>query len=246
MANLKSIYIVVGDRQTNQYSYVWRIWWHGTSFYIKCRNDAFPEFKVSLYGADSFHPEPGFIVGRDQSSSPSPLSRMIDKSNFLGSRFSGRKVADDVLHIVTFRFGADLFAKATTELPFTGPQNIRPSAAARLAVMPLEGEVTDIHLDLSKGKPYVQHEEKARRENAIFGPLRNNQDEYLTGLVNKCSLSKNPSPSELLVPTPLNETDQVHGFGATIDPKGGFLWIAEQWMSREALISGSSAHPIPQ
>jgi hypothetical protein len=29
------MYIVVGDSKAQRYSYVWRVWWHGTSFYIK-------------------------------------------------------------------------------------------------------------------------------------------------------------------------------------------------------------------
>jgi hypothetical protein len=35
LTGLKTMYIVVGDSKARRYSYVWRIWWHGTSFYIK-------------------------------------------------------------------------------------------------------------------------------------------------------------------------------------------------------------------
>lgn len=235
MTDLQAIYIVVGDRGTHQYSYTWKIWWHGSSFYIKARDEAFADFKVSLHGADAFHPEPGFIVGRDQSAPKSLERRSVENGRFLGSRFSGRKVADGVLHVATFRFGAELFAGGVAGRPLPGDLKIRPSVAAHIAVKPDEGEVTDVHLYFSKGRPCVQHEEKARAAKAIFGPLRNKQDEYLTGLVNKCSLAKNPPPPGLMAPPPIDEADRIRGFGGTIDPSGDFLWIAEQWLSQREL-----------
>lgn len=143
-----------------------------------------------------------------------------------------------VLHVATFRFGAELFAEDTYGPSLPGNIKIRPSVAANIAVRPSTGEVTDVHLYLSKGKPYVQHEVKAREANAILGPLRNQQDEYLTGLINKCSLANNPSPPGLMAPLPLDDTDRVRGFGGTIDPIGGFLWIVEQWISRKQLEAG--------
>jgi hypothetical protein len=54
VTGLKTMYIVVGDSKAARHSYVWRIWWQGTSFYIKARDAALAEFKVSLHGADAF------------------------------------------------------------------------------------------------------------------------------------------------------------------------------------------------
>ncbi|MDJ0317394.1 hypothetical protein [Arthrobacter antibioticus] len=235
MTALQAMYIVVGDKETHRYSYSWKIWWHGSSFYIKSRDKSFADFKVSLHGADAFHPDPGFIVGRDQSATKPSLSRTLENGRFLGSRFPGRKVADGVLHVATLRFGAELFAEGSARLTLPSNVKVRPSITAHIAVAPSEGEVTDVHLYLSKGRAYVQHGEKARAANAIFGPLRNTQDEYLTGLVNKCSLARNPSPPGLIAPLPYDEADRVRGFSSTIDPTGGFLWIAEQWLSQKEL-----------
>ncbi|WP_394525594.1 hypothetical protein [Paenarthrobacter nicotinovorans] len=235
MTGLKTMYIVVGDRVTSRYSYVWRIWWHGTSFYIKARDGAFAEFKVSLHGADAFHPEPGFIVGRDQSAAGSATARTVEEGRFLGTRFSGRRVDAEALHVATFRFGAELFTEDVP--PSVLPEDVRlhSSIRANIAAAPGVGEVTDVHLFLAKGRPFVLHEAKAKDADAILGPLRNKQDEYLTGLVNKCTLSRNPSPEGLMGPPPSDAGDRVRGFGGTIDPVGGFLWIAEQWLSRKHL-----------
>ncbi|WP_146072530.1 hypothetical protein [Arthrobacter sp. 4R501] len=235
MTDLKTMYIVVGDNKNQRYSYVWRIWWHGSSFYIKARDEALAHFKVSFHGADAFHPKPGYIVGRDQSALGAAKSRTVESGRFLGSRFPGREVSDGALHVATFRFGAELFADGVNATPLPDDVKLHPSIAARIAVTPAAGEVTDVHLYWAKGRPYVQHEEKARKADAILGPLRNDQNEYLTGLVNKCSLAKNLSPDGLMGPPPSDEKDRVRGFGGIIDPDGGFLWIAEQWLSRKHL-----------
>jgi hypothetical protein len=57
------------------------------------RDAALAEFKVRLHGADPFHPEPGFIVGRDQSASSSHNTRTVENGRFLGSRLQGGKSA---------------------------------------------------------------------------------------------------------------------------------------------------------
>lgn len=227
---LETMYIVVIDEERGISSYTWRVWWHGTSFYIKARNAALADFKVSLHGPDSFHRKRGFIVGRDRSAKTT--SDIIDRGRFLGSRFSGRDMGNGTLHVATFRFGSELFEEGMPGVP-VAPVKIRTSTSARYAPAPSAGMVTDVHLYLSKDRPYVPHQKKAEEANAIFGPLVNTQGEYLTGLGNGCSLARNPTPSDLIGPAPEDDSDRVRGVGVSIDPSG-FLWIREQWLSRKA------------
>jgi hypothetical protein len=234
VSGIKKIYILVGSRERAVYSYTWRIWWSGSSFYLKARDAAFADFKVSLHGPDAFHREAGFIVGKDQTATSSSETRTIESGRFLGTRFPGRKLGEGVTHVVTLRFGSELFVEGVPSAPVTHVSD-NPSTAAGITAAPGPGRVTDVHLYLSKDAPYFHAEEQARAANALLGPLENNQREFLTGVIQQREVNRNPPPSDLMGPPPIDEEDRVRGFGGVIDPTG-FLWIAEQWLSRKTLL----------
>jgi hypothetical protein len=234
MGGIKKIYVLVGSRERAIYSYMWRIWWSGSSFYLKARDAAFTDFKVSLHGPDAFHQDSGFIVGRDQSASPSLDSRTIEAGQFLGTRFPGQKMDNGAVKVATLRFGSELFREGMPSAPLPNVTE-HPRTTAAITAAPDDGKVTDVHLFLSKGRPYFHAEKEARAANALLGPLENNQREFLTGVIQQRDLARNPPPPRLMGPPPEDAADRVRGFGGVIDPEG-FLWIAEQWLSRKMLL----------
>lgn len=234
MSGIKKIYVLVGSRERAIYSYTWRIWWSGSSFYLKARDAAFADFKVSLHGPDAFHREPGFIVGRDQTAPSALDSRTIETGRFLGTRFRGQKVRDGVVKVATLRFGSELFRDGMPSAPLP-KVTAHPQTAARITTAPEDGKVTDVHLFLAQGAPYFHAEKEARAANALLGPLENNQNEFLTGVIQQRDLVRNPPPAQLMGPPPEDSADRVRGFGGAIDQEG-FLWIAEQWLSRKMLL----------
>jgi hypothetical protein len=232
MVNLKTLYFVIGDGAKGVFSYTWRVWWHGTSFYVKARNEYLGEFKVSMHGPDAFHPQPGFIVGRDQSAPPSRDTIMVERGRFLGSRFSGRPLEGGGLHVMTFRFGAELFEEG---MPSVQVANVKRRAeiAARIGRVPGPGEVTDVHLFVTREGQRIPFQEQAEAADAILGPLKNKHGDILTGLVSKVSLERNPAPHMSMAP-PTSPEDRLRGFGGMIDDDDR-LWIIEQVVSKQAL-----------
>lgn len=232
MTSLKTLYFVVGDGKTGRFSYTWRLWWHGTSFYVKARNDSLGQFKVSMHGPDAFHPRPSFIVGRDQSAPPSKDTLLVDRGRFLGTRFNGRPLDGGGLHVMTFRFGAELFEEG---VPGVQVANVKQRAeiAARIGRVPGPDEVTDVHLFVTREGQRIPFQEKAEAADAILGPLKNKHGDILTGLVNKVSLARNPSPHMDMAP-PESPEDRLRGFGGMVDDDGR-LWIIEQVVSKQAL-----------
>lgn len=232
MVDLKTFYFVIGDGAKGVFSYTWRVWWHGTSFYVKARNAYFEEFKVSMHGPDAFHPRPGFIVGTDQSAPPSERVLIVERGQFFGSRFSGRPLEGGGLHVMTFRFGAELFEEGLPSAELTKVKQ-RAEIAARIGRVPGPGEVTDVHLFVTREGQRIPFQEQAEAAGAILGPLKNKHGDVLTGLVSKVSVERNPSPP-MSMEAPMNRNDQVRAFGGVIDHDGR-LWIIERVVSKRAL-----------
>lgn len=235
MAELEAIYFVVGNSSRGIYSHTWRVWWHGTSFYVKARNKAMSQFKISMHGPDESHPNPGFIVGSEQSTPAARHSLVVDRGRFLGSRFSGKPMPDGGLLVLSFRFGAELFQDG---MPSEHPTRVREGdrKAASFIPAPGPGELTDVHLFLTRQGMRIPAQEHAQEAGALLGPLVNKNEDILTGMAFRVPSGPNPGPEDLYAdPSPTTEDDRVRGFGTTIG-EDGRLWIVERWLSRKALM----------
>jgi hypothetical protein len=233
MTDLNRIYFVVGDSARNIYSHTWRVWWHGSSFYIKSRNKTMGYFKVSMHGPDERYPDPGFIVGRDQSASVSPDALLVDRGRFLGSRFSGKPMPDGGLLLVTFRFGAELFAEG---MPSEHVEHVKDDdkQAALLVPAPAPGEFSGVHLFLTRQGMRIPGQEAAQEANAFLGSLVNKNEDVLTGVGWKWPVEHCPRLEDLQLDPPVNENDRGRGF-ATMVGDDGRLWIVEKWLSKKAI-----------
>lgn len=230
---VKTIYVVVGDKESHIYSYTWRIWWHGTSFYIKARHPSF-DFKVSLHGPDVDHPKFGFIYGLDQSAGGVADSRIAQDGKALGTRFEGTEVLPGVRQVATLRFEDYMFSPGVPSEPFPHDVKAKPENQARFAAAPKPGESVAVHLFLTTGDTEFPNLHVAEQADALLGPLKNESGHTLFAVVSRERLSDHLSyriPDDL---TPQDVEDRVRGFHGGVDESGKLL-LAEAWLSKAGL-----------
>jgi hypothetical protein len=232
-----AILFCVGDRERNVCSFVWRIWWHETSFYLQTHNnETFGNMKVSLHGPDDDHPRAGFKIGphRTPGDEPSPLNGLlVETPDWLPCWFYGRQVSEHAVHAIRFRFPFGLFLPRYPFAPVPG--DVKKSHLAGVFPPPsTELRATDLDVYVSKRRPYWPKEKQARRDDACVGPLESKAGEHLTVVAVDRSTVLHPTPKRAQAPRPRGEEDSLRGIGATVDDHG-VLWICEQWMSRTGL-----------
>jgi hypothetical protein len=231
----------VGSKSTNMCSYVWRLWWGRTSFYLRTRdNSVFPDLKVSLHGPDPRHPTSGYKIGRDGSAvSESMATReglVVAPPDWLPCWFNGRAVSDTVTHVLRFRFPPNLFDRRYPSAPI--PAEVKERDFAGVFLPPNKAlYAVDVDVYLSNRAPFWPNERRARRDDACLGPLQNEAGQHLTAVAVHRSTITAPTPRRAQAPRPTGAQDRVRGVGATVDDTG-VLWICEQWMSRSALLAG--------
>jgi hypothetical protein len=102
------ILFVAGARDGTRYSHVWRVWAHGTSFYIKPRTVALSSLKLSLHGPDAARGRSGgFKLALDQNASNAVVSEggaLIATFANLPYWFDGAEVARDAHLALRIRF----------------------------------------------------------------------------------------------------------------------------------------------
>lgn len=83
-------------------------------------------------------------------------------------------------------------------------------------------------------QPWWREEVQARKDDACIGPLHNDADQYLTGVVVRRRQQLKPTPAACKLPSPLSRGDRLRAIGTTVDEEG-VLFIVEQWTSRKRL-----------
>jgi hypothetical protein len=232
-----AMYFVVADSERKNRGYTWRIWWGGTSFYIKGRASSLAAFKISLHGPDPARPQlrPGFKIAMDESA--------IAKATAAGAVhcgsvviapqwFSGRRIKDGVTHALTFRTTWDLFVKNVP--PASNPGELPSGTVGLVIPAPATFKAADLDIYVSDKKPYWPREAKARRDNACIGPIQSRAGQYLTGVSFRRSALNGDAPVDALALKSRFAKDHIRGIGTAVDDRG-VLWIIEQWMSPSAL-----------
>lgn len=219
---LQKILFLVEDSRRRRRSYSWRIWSGGTSFYIKSTYAQFNDMKVSLHGPDPRHRTPWLKFG-DESSAPPTEAGFLGRQN-LPLSFTGNHISRDVRHVMRFRHDWTMFHADVHTAP--DPKRIRKPGTAQGAVCPPPAQMyaVDVDLFLCDGKPSWPDEARARRDNAILGPLQNDSGQFLTGVVfHNLALDTTP---ECVTASKPGEGDQIiRGLGLGVHKN--VLWINE-------------------
>lgn len=233
---LMIINFLVGDSAASMTSYAWRLWWHRTSFYLTPRYAPMSGVKVSLHGPDEEHETSGFRVGIDREAMQrAQREGAVAHSPRGGVWFSGREMVPGVRHVITLRWTPGLFNRGRPSGP--NPGELRTGSLGHILPVPSPGYATDLDLYICNGQPWWRGEHQARADNACLGPLRNDADQYLTGVVVRRSQRLKPTPAECKLPSPLSRGDRVRAIGTTVDQEG-VLFIVEQWASIKWLQRG--------
>lgn len=239
----KAIKFLVGHHPAKKYSYGWRLGPQGTSFYIKALPSDLQIMKVSLHGPDPARDLDGFYKLAQDHSGKAPVAEEPSFFAWLGWSedrvlFPGHAMLPDVDHVIRFRFPWWLFVPGVGSASAPIPPEPRSTDHAVIASAPRRGYTTDIDVFVCKGKPYWPHEEQARIDEAILGPLTNKAGQHLTAIAIHRSLKEDPSPRRSRGPLSDRSRgrafDRVRGVTANIDPRG-FLLIEEVWMSRSRM-----------
>jgi hypothetical protein len=180
-----AVYLFVGDQGTRIAGYSWRLWAGGTSFYIKPRYRPMCALKISLHGPRAGDDRPGFKVAIEGGAIASALAAGgAFVSNLPNGRlwFPGRPAQDGAQAAITIRSTWDLFQPGVPSAPTQGnlphgAQGLRVPAPTRVL------EATDVDLYVRHGAPYWPDEQQARRDNACLPAIRNEADQYLSGVV---------------------------------------------------------------
>ena len=243
---VKTIKFCVGDRTRRTNSYVWRLWWGNTSFYAKPSDPFLAAIKVSLHGPDE-RPllRPGFKVALDEGAVPKATAAgglVAATPGFLPRWFPGDEVAPGVRHVLRLRVAWDLFRPGVPSAP--SPGDLRRDERGFVAPPPPEDHATDLDVFVGDARPYWPNEARARRDNAVLGPLANEAGQFLTAVAAKRSVLAAPAPAAAVADPPESPADGVRGLGGAVDERG-FFWLLEQLMSRRALQRHHHEQPPP-
>jgi hypothetical protein len=224
----EALYFLWGDRSTGRCSYVWRIGTGRTSFYLKAIQPSLASVKISLHGPDERHRMPGFKFAFDRSAIPTATAaggRII--GDFGNPWYPGEDFGGGTRLAVRFRVESSLFKAPSPSAPWP-TKEIRNHARGLVIPPPDRFSVADVDIFVTKGHPFWPNEEDARANKACIGPLRNEADQFLTGVS-----YRRPANGALRPPTelslPIDDDDaspRVRAIGARVG--GGLLWIVEQ------------------
>lgn len=237
------MYFTPGRSGTSPVGFTWRLWASRTSFYLKSRAPGVKHLKLSLHSDDPLHPSGGgFKVAMDTEEA---WKRDIAEERTAGWRsgdwpvwFPGKRISDDAVLVARLRWTWDACSRLG---PAPEPGSLKKDAKGfAVKPPPQPGDAVDIDLIVSTTKPYWPNEEKARRDEACLGPLRNDAGDWLTGTAVKRLATHYGPPPTAQGPSPRGKSDETRAIGSAVDP-AGFLWIVEQRMSRSALTSSTSA-----
>jgi hypothetical protein len=233
------IYFVSWDQTSGVSSYLWRIGSQSTSFYIKPYYKPLAALKISLHGPDP-RPEltPGFRFGIDEGGRPLATSHggiLVTQDLDHGQRwFRGEEVGRNARLVAIFRVTSDLFADGVPSAP--GPtKNLRSSARGSVIPAPGVGEATDVEIYLASGAPFWPNESQAKKDNACIGPIRNEANQYLTGLSVRRSATGQPHPPEGMSRSTGTPDNSVRALNVRVD-EHEVLWILEEWMTSSFFI----------
>ena len=230
--------LVSHDYSTGITSYAWRLWWHGSSFYLVPRWAPLSGAKVSLHGPDESHSTSGFKVGID--SGAMGRAELAGGTAYIPDRalwFPGREVQPGVTHVVTLRWTPGLFRKGRPSGP--NPGELPVGSMEHVVPAPAKTYASDVDIYVCEGKPWWRDEEQARKDNACIGPLRNDADQFLTAVSVRRRLSVKPTPNNARLASPLSESDRMRAVGGGLDDD--VLWLVEQWTSCKRIQQHSAA-----
>ena len=227
-------YFCAGSQDQAFFGHVWRLWAHGTSFYLSARAPELADMKYSLHGPD---PRPGMTPAFKLGWARPVAGRSALGSGVLPMLFPGGPVAPGVRHVLRFRFRPDLYDGTVPNGVGVGDVHSRPALRIPL---PAPGEVADLDFYVADDAPYLLP--GASEQNAVVGPISNDAGQWLTGVMRRRVELCTPTPTQAFAMPPLDAADAIRGVWTG---NGGcaFAWVVEARMSRRTYLERMSEPP---
>ena len=219
----------------------WLLETSATSFYIKSMNPAMQGAKVSLHGPDKRYPgQQHFRFDVIRTPEMAVDDKALNRSARAGGRwmtdasdfpwyFTGRRITENVDHVVRFSVGRDVFSAGAP--PAGGSDWPKDKATMRgLLPLPAKGHVVHVDVFLSYGGdrgPYWPHPESAiRAQCAGLGYMTNSLGWKLSVVVFDRGAEEEPDPcGDLRGDTPIDRC--LRGYAMSVDDTG-LLWLCEK------------------
>lgn len=189
---LRALSFVVTDRDGPEYSRIsfnWRIWAHGTSFYLAVRQREMSEMKISLHGPD---PRPGmepvFRLGLDSSfqrQDDVTYGALVVNGSDPGwpIKFTAQMITSKVRRVVRFSYPAEMFGPhAPNGLQVNASKKKRGNdyRQAKFTAPGAGGLYVDLYIAEPAVDPYWEDPVLTEQSNAGLGPLVNAAGQSLT------------------------------------------------------------------
>ena len=237
-------------------SWHWLMETSTTSFYIKSMNRALQGAKVTIHGPDERHPgedhyrfdvirTPEMEVDqRSANRSASAGGRWLTDTSELPRYFTGRRIADNVDHVVRFSTGHDVFVAGA---PPAGGSDWPKVKATMRGILPIPAVGWVIHVDVflsyDGGVAYWPNEEEIRAQRAGLGFMTNSLDWKLSVVVNNRPADHEPDPcGDYRGDTPVDGC--FRGYAATVDDDG-LLWLCEKLIPFDDEVDEVDEEPTP-
>lgn len=231
-------YFCAGTEDHTYFGHAWRLWAHGTSFYVSARAPEIADIKFSLHGPD---PRPGtepvFKLALARRAMPGgSRAALVDRG--LPMAFAGAAVAPGVRHVIRFRFRPALYDGSVPN--GIGFDKGVGSSPALFVPVPEQGQVADLDCYVSDQEPHIPP--GALQSRAVIGPIANDAGQSLTGIVSRRNELLWPTPLQAFAMPPQDKTDALRGVWTG---KAGcaFAWVVETRLSRRAHLDGLSQPP---
>ncbi|WP_282945810.1 hypothetical protein [Cellulomonas endometrii] len=231
-------YFVGANEDRTVFGHAWRLWAHGTSFYVAARDPSIQALKFSLHGPD---PRPGLTPSFRLSAFPgSTKAALRVDGGELPMFFPGRRVpgADGVRHVMKFRFTHDAFLPRLGSGRGAG-KSIGPDAKGIIVTAPpTPAQVSDLDLYVSDGDPHIPP--GSAEANALVGPIRNDAGQTITGVSRRFPMLRMPTPAAATSRAPLPDEPAVRGVWMGMGGCG-YAWVVEGALSARWFEQSSSA-----
>lgn len=232
-------YFLASTADRSRWGHAWRLWAHGTSFYVAARDPRIGSLKFSLHGPDE---RPGLEPVFKLAATRRVAGRSF-RPGVLPLVFPGRPVLSDVRHVLKVRFPYDAFSGSIPN-GLGGERGVASGARGLIVEAPGDAaETSDVDLYVSAvgAEPFAP--DSARNANALIGPIRNAAGQHLTGIARKFPVIRVPTPPapRSLAPT---ESSREVTRGIWMGTAGyANAWIVETPFDRDNFDAGRAEQP---
>lgn len=220
---------------------VWRFTGKKSDFYIDLADGA-EAMHLSVHGPRASHPQHRFHLRVDQESAATAHERGEFAAHGIGPggfSFEGQEIEPGVHHVLRVRWSADGLRRKYQPYMISGllPEVSSGQPGYRMVRRLGTGECVDLDVFLSYGKGHVHGGGRAKKDEAVLGPIENAAEMFLSATCVRRLQRDHPTPSGLAVPKPTtgDEPNRILCGGTSDGGPSGIYWFVDDITTRSCL-----------